>query len=340
VIELQGPVRSATGGVSAEAPFNAFMGDNMSKPFLTYEQQIDKLKNDKNLIIKDETYAIEKLKQIGYFKLISGYKHLFKNKTTKKYNDSVCFEDVFNLYCFDETLREINLRYLLKAEQQLKSMISYYFCEKYGDSQLAYLEKTNYNYTSCKNKNDIEKLVRILENYVTKETDYHYINHTKNKHKNLPLWVLINALTFGNISKMYSLLPQNLQICISKNYEFLNEKQLGQITKVLTKFRNACAHGERLFSYKTVDSIPDLLIHKKLNIPQKGNEYIYGKKDLYAVVISLKYLLTNDLFKEYKRDLLALINPYVKTSSISEKEFLNEMGFPENWNTISRFRKL
>ena len=48
----------------------------MSKPFLTYEQQIDLLKS-KNLIVADEEYAKITLSQIGYFSLIGGYKHPF-----------------------------------------------------------------------------------------------------------------------------------------------------------------------------------------------------------------------------------------------------------------------
>lgn len=313
----------------------------MPKPFLTYVQQIDKLKNEKNLIIEDEDYATEMLKQIGYFKLIGGYKHLFKNKTTKKFKDNTRFEDIVQLYMFDEMLRELNLKYILKAEQQLKSLISYYFCDRYGDSQTAYLTKTNYDYTTPKNKRDIDKLVKLLnDNYISHKTDYPYINHTKAKHGNLPLWVLISALTFGNISKMYLLFPQSLRISISKNYKFLNEKQLGQITTVLTKFRNACAHGERLFTYRTADSIPDLLIHKKLSIPQKGTQYKYGKNDLFAVVIALRYLLPSKLFTEYKRALSKLINDYLKHSSISSVDILNEMGFPTNWSDITKYKKL
>lgn len=313
----------------------------MSKPFLSYVQQTDKLRNEKNLIINDDAYALDMLKQIGYFKLIGGYKHLFKNKTTKKYKDNTHFEDIVCLYMFDEALRELHLKYILKVEQQLKSLISYYFCRKYGESQISYLTNTNYNYTTPKNKHDIDKLVKTLnDNYINRSTDYPYINHAKTKHGNLPLWVLVNALTFGNISKMYLLFSQGLQINISKNYRFVNEKQLGQITTVLTKYRNACAHGERLFTYKTNDSIPDLKIHSSLNIPKKGNQYIYGKNDLFSVVISLRYLLPKDQFLEYKQKLSKLINDYLKSSPIAKADFLNEMGFPINWSDITRYKKL
>lgn len=313
----------------------------MPKPFLSYVQQIEKLKNEKNLIIDDEDYAVQILKQIGYFKLIGGYKFLFKNKTTNKYNDNTHFEDIVKLYLFDENLREINLKYILKAEQHLKSLISYHFCEKYGDSQTAYLTKTNYEYTTYKNQHDIDKLIKLLnDNYIVHSTDYPYINHTKLKHGNLPLWVLINALTFGNISKMYLLFPQGLRINISKNYENLNEKQLGQVTAVLTKFRNACAHGERLYTYKTADSIPDLLLHKKLAIPKKGMQYKYGKNDLFSVVISLRYLLTSEQFKEYKQELNKIINNYLQNATIPQTDILNEMGFPPNWKDITKYRRL
>lgn len=60
-----------------------YYGGVMPKPFLCYEDQIKKLVNEKGLVISDTKYAIDMLKQIGYFGLISGYKLPFKNLTTK-----------------------------------------------------------------------------------------------------------------------------------------------------------------------------------------------------------------------------------------------------------------
>ena len=61
--------------------------------------------------------------------------------------------------------------------------------------------------------------------------------------------------------------------------------------KVLTLYRNVCAHNERLFSYHTYIDIPDTLLHKKLGISKNGSKYIYGKNDLFSVVIAFRYLL-------------------------------------------------
>ena len=312
----------------------------MQKIFLNYDQQIEKLKNEKNLLIDNEAYAKEILKQTSYYSLIGGYKDIFKNPTTKKYKDGTRFEDIVELYYFDELLRQLFLRYLIKVENGIKSQVSYYFTEKNGENQKEYLDTSNYNYSGKKNQRDIDRLIKILDGYVTKPTDYHYINHSQKKYGNVPLWVLTNALTFGNISKMYMLLPQDIQIKVSRNYQCVNEKQMVSILAVLVKFRNVCAHGERLFTYRTADSIPDLPIHRKLKITQKGSQYVNGKNDLFSVVIALRYMLNDQWYKEFIKELKALIDKYLKKhDSISEQELYEKMGFPENWRKITRYRK-
>jgi abortive infection bacteriophage resistance protein len=106
-------------------------------------------------------------------------------------------------------------------------------------------------------------------------------------------------------------------------------------------FRNICAHGERLYSYKTKNAIPDFPIHDKLGIIKKGKQYECGKHDLFAVVIALRYLLPKDLFKKFKQELANLLSKHLSaTSCYTEKEFLKYMGFPENWIKITRYRKL
>ena len=231
------------------------------------------------------------------------------------------------------------MKYLQKIERQMKSYISFYFCEKYGERQEEYLTSSNYNYSN-KNKRDIDRLIKILKRYTEGNTDYHYINHASAKYGNVPLWVLTNALTFGNISKMYMLLPQDIQIKVSRNYPCINESQMTSMLAVMVKFRNVCAHGERLFTYRTVDSIPDLPIHKKLGIAQKGTQYINGKNDLFSVVIALRYLLNDGWYREFIKELKALIDKYLKKhDSIAEQELYEKMGFPENWRKITRYRK-
>ena len=78
---------------------------------------------------------------------------------------------------------------------------------------------------------------------------------------------------------------------VCNDFHHIVRNELGKMLVILTKYRNICAHGNRLFNAKTQDSIPDLTAHKKLRIPKINSRYQQGKSDLFATVISLKYLL-------------------------------------------------
>lgn len=119
----------------------------MVKKFLTYEQQIYALEYDKQLSIPNHEYAFKKLEEIGYYSLIGGYKTLFKHAPSNKYIHGVTFDELVAFYYFDEELRTLFLKYILHVERHIKSMFSYYFCEKYGEQQSMYLDINNYNLT-------------------------------------------------------------------------------------------------------------------------------------------------------------------------------------------------
>ena len=96
---------------------------------------------------------------------------------------------------------------------------------------------------------------------------------------------------------MYKVLPQPLRSKICRHFPAVHQKQLERFLSVLTKYRNVCAHNDRLFTYRTVDQILDTSLHAKMALPKRGNQYMYGKQDLFAVVIAFRYLLPKENFK-------------------------------------------
>lgn len=311
----------------------------MVKQFLSYENQIAKLQNEKQLIISDPIYAKKVLTKLGYYSLIGGYKDLFKNPASGKYNYGVTFDEIVNFYYFDENLRSLFLKYILHVERHMKSMLSYHFAEKYGEKQEAYLNEYNYNLNK-KNQHEIQRLIKSLRKSISFPTHYAYIAHHIKTYGNVPLWVAMNALTFGQVSKMYQYAASDVRTKISKNFDGITEKQLHQFVTVIARCRNVCAHGERLYSFGIKEAIPDTKLHQKMHIPQRCGQYSCGKNDLFAVVIALKYLIDNEDFKTFKRDLAKQIYNVLKNCPhISEEILLNEMGFPMNWDKITRYKK-
>lgn len=313
--------------------------ENLSQIFYTYEQQIDKLISEKKLAVPDKAYAKEVLERISYYSLIGGYKEPFKHSASGNYKHGVTFEEIVSLYFFDEELRTLFLKYILHIERHMKSIISYYFCEKYGERQQEYLNPGNYTLTR-KNMNDVIRLVHSIQKAISLPSRYTYITHHADKYGNIPLWVAMNALTFGQVSKMYQYVPNDIQYKISQKFSHVTERELHQFMTVIARCRNTCAHGERLFSFHIRETIPDTTLHKKLDIIRKNGQYVSGKQDLFSVVIALCYLIGSDDFLQFKMKLSKLVTRVLKECPhLTKSQLLKEMGFPDNWSDITRYKK-
>ncbi len=201
------------------------------------------------------------------------------------------------------------------------------------------MNEQNYNLNK-KNQCEIQRLIKSLQKSVSLPTHYTYIAHHARTYGNIPLWVAMNALTFGQVSKMYQYATSDVRTKISKNFECITEKQLHQFITVIARCRNICAHGERLYYFGIKEAIPDMPLHFKMNIQKNRGQYCKGKNDLYAVVIALRYLLENEEFMIFKKNLLRLINRALKECPhISSEKLLSRMGFPANWDKIAQCKK-
>ena len=74
---------------------------------------------------------------------------------------------------------------------------------------------------------------------------------------------------------------------------------------------------------------------KYLNIDKFEGEYIYGKNDLFSVIIMMKQLLTksdfNDFINEFGYELEILEN---KITVFSNDVLLEKLGLPNDWEKI------
>jgi len=320
-----------------KAPSGAFRyiykgGMRLAKKFKTYDELVEFLKKEKQLLIPDEEKAKHVLKKTGYFSLISGYKDIFINPISKKYFERTTIDDIYFLYKFDSELKSIFLKYILIAERSIKASLSYNFSETYGELQTEYLAISNYDFANRSNKGGIHKLISIFSGHLN-NSDYIYIKHYKKKYQNVPLWVMIQAITLGQMAHMFDYLKATVPIKICKDFHNMDRMQMHTFLSVMTKHRNVCAHGERFFNYVTKDSIKNTVIHKKLGITEVNGRFVCGKNDLFSEVIILKYLLDKEDFRDFYYELKRCIQ-----KRKPDKRIMNMMGFPENWMKIIRLK--
>lgn len=317
----------------------------MDKPYTTYDEQL-KILTDKHLVIKDEEEVVKLLKKCSYFGLVTGYKHPFKDKEGF-YKIHTTINDIYALYSYDMELRELFLKYILIVENHIKSLISYCFCDSFGEEESAYLNANNYDYNQSK-QDEINYLIGKLKKEMNNYDSHPYLQHQKN-HGNIPLWVLVKVLTLGVISNMYSLLKPQTQTMVCKEFKYISEEDLAQMIEMLSRFRNVCAHNERLYDYKYIrikdgkmlsTEIRTTDVHKVLKLKTQKGSYVQGKNDLFSVVIIFKYLLSDEELSSFIESFDSVTNKLLsKTNIIQKSQILKLMGFPNNWQEIKNCPK-
>ena len=302
----------------------------MEKLFKSLDEQIEILKN-KGLIIEDEAFAREVLLRENYF-FINGYRGLLMNSySDKTFVVGSTFRELYNIFLFDRSIRNILFKNLLIIENQLKSIISYQLSKKYGYKDKDYLNIKNFTNDKSKLrrvKDVVEKMKRqIRVNGAHHMATMHYMNH----YGYIPLWVLVKVLSFGIVTELYYILKPEDQVAIA-DILGVSTSYLENFLPVLANYRNLCAHEDIVFDHKTEKGIINTPFHEKMHIPVMDEEYIYGKNDVFSVLIILKYLLRKDdfrlLMKEFDYEIQKLDGGI---DSIPVDKILDQLGFPKNY---------
>ncbi len=310
----------------------------IEKQFKNLDEQLEIFKH-KGLIISDENYAKQVLLRENYF-FLNGYRHLFvKSLTNRNFKENTRFEELYSLFLFDRSFRNILFKNLLVIENNLKSITSYQLSKKYGYREKDYLKAKNFTQAPERQKqvNDLLKKMKrqIRVNGTQHSATLHYVAN----YGYIPLWILVKVLSFGIVSEMFSILKPEDQNEIAKVYNIDTESIITYLP-ILANYRNLCAHEDILYDNRTQKEIEDTIYHQILKIPKENGEYIYGKNDLFALIIILKQMLQKEEFKNMIIELDNVVQTLnYNLTTIRLEDVLNKMGFPLNWKDLAKIER-
>lgn len=317
------------------------MSMKYDKPFKTYDEQIS-LMRSRGIKVEHNRQTIEKLSSISYYSLINGYKSTFlQSPNADIFVSGTTFDMIYDLSLLDMHISSIILKYTLLIERSLKTKIAYRISKQYGIHHKDFLDSKNY---SIRNNQKGKELLSHIENKCTspyKNTaSYHYA-HNKN---HVPPWIVVNDLSFNKIIEWYKILkPDNKNyicrymipfdnsiISIDSKKEFLKKA-----IYILLEYRNSFAHGNKVFSSRIKNILPkrplfDILRENKIIL--FNSEYNSGlaKKDLYAVFISILFLIQDyEILTFFRVELMIWLKQY-EGKRIFNKSYYNILGLPDN----------
>ena len=254
--------------------------------------------------------------------------------TDKTFISGSTFSELYSLFLFDRYSRNIFFKNLLIIENRLKSVISYQMSKKYGYKEKDYLNVKNFT-NDPEKKRRVHDVIEKMKRQIRINTSRHNATlHYLNNYGYIPLWILVKVLSFGMVCELYSILKDEDKLEIATIFG-LSKEYLEDFLPILSNYRNLCAHEDIVFDHKTERVIPDTEYHKKLNIFKMDDEYIYGKNDIFAVIIIFKFLLEDDEFrlmlKEFDYEFEKLD---ARIDSIPVEKILDTMGIPKNFMDI------
>ena len=299
-----------------------------SKTFKDLNEQINILKS-RGLIINDVDITKDILLRENYF-FVNGYRHPFL-ENENKYKKGTTFEEVYSLFLFDRSLRNIIFKYLLIVENNIKSILSYQLSKKYGYKESDYLKTKTFD-----NKPNKYRQIEDLINKMKRQVRINGFQHSATRHYMynygyVPLWILVKVLSFGIVSEMYSILKIEDRIEIAKIFN-ISAEDLSIYLPLLSNYRNLCAHEDILYENKTQRMINDTVYHKMLGIDQVDSEYVLGKNDIFSLIIILKRILREEDFKNMMSELENKINTLAYNLKTIDISIIRDiLGFPNNW---------
>lgn len=278
------------------------------------------------MVISDESTAAHYLERIGYYRL-GGYCKTFQlpSDPNHRYRAGVSFDDVLNLYVFDRKLRLLVLDAIERIEVAVRGGISNAMSLRYGPHWFmdpAHFAKGFDHITFLKGiedetgKHDLKKRSPFSTHYYSKY----------NRPDLPPSWMVVETLSFGVWSKVYSnLIDNKVRAAIAKGFiDSASIHVFESWIRALTVLRNICAHHSLLWC-RVFDVQPQMVVI--------GGVMLHDTSRFFAFAGMIQRLLVKVApDSAWAVRLFELIN---ENPSLP----IEQMGFRQNWHK-SQFWKI
>jgi len=272
----------------------------------TFEEQVEILKS-RGLVISDVDSAIRTLQRINYYRLSAYTLSLKKND---QFLPDITFEHVVALYEFDRRFRYLIMEMVEQVEIAFRTHISYHIAYTYGP--LGHLNPQHFD--------NHDAFLAELEKELKRSQELFIKHHYEKYEGKIPVWVAIEVLSFGALSKLFSNMKNDDKNQIAKRNYRAPAIYLESWLKCMSYIRNICAHYGRLYNRP---------LTSKPRLDRKSKQLGIDQGKIFAHLYVLKDLIPDrDKWLNFIIRLEALLSEY------SEVVELDRIGFPEDWEAV------
>lgn len=286
-------------------------------PLKTWQEQVELLNSRHNIAVTSDISAQEVIKNYSYYTLVNGYQRaLEKESDSEIFIDGINIETLGSIQLIESHISSDLLHHILTIEKKIKTIFQYEISEEFGELQNNYLNYTNY---STRERYDRKSTIKKVENVANND---HKVSKSLKKYRkegNVPPWILVNDLTFGQLNRWYMVSPNKVRKNVVSEFILTSDMQeksmesFELILQLLLDFRNGLAHGDVISKISSRAKIhywiwKNFYGENVINIIEYEENNL-GKSDLYALFLILGIFLS----KVEKAILLSSLKGYLQT---------------------------
>lgn len=293
--------------------------DTQDKKFLTYNRQMKKLRNDKQIGCQGSDHK-RILIRSGYFNLVNGYKEPFINSTkadgSHSYLPGTSLDQLYEVKKFDDKLRLLLLRYITQIEEEVRALTAYQFDRCNDNGQIHWYESGAYD-----NKYPVSFIMSTISKAYGEisKSKLEYVSFYMRNHSMIPTWIMLKTVNFSTFIDVLHYSKSNVKHSICNLYGMTDANNKPSVKLLigslhwLRKVRNACAHNERIYSIEraTRQNNKKTGRIKEKYITQMRSSYLRGNgssnQKLIDIIIYFKYYLPPKEFSDFISELKSML---------------------------------
>lgn len=286
------------------------------KPAISLDDQVNLLV-ERGMAVPDPDRARHYLQFIGYYRL-SGYWRYYADyddPDLKRFRPGTTFDSILSLYIFDRKLRVLLLDAFERIEVAVKAELS----QSVGHAQGPFWLCDAANFDRGSHDYIISDVKEAIGNPGANNHQHVFIKHFYKKYSDPfpPCWMVMEALSFGAVSRIYKSLKGFLRIPVSKAFG-LQHDVFESWLHALAFGRNVCAHHCRVWN-RAFTIAPKIPKEYRRDWPPAAPSKLYV---LCCMIHHMMEVIADD--SNWSGRLRELINERPDVP-------LAAMGFPENW---------
>lgn len=312
--------------------------NKLNYEYHSFEELVNIAYNKHNIKhFTDLNTAINILKNHPYYTLVNGYQRaLEETGHHEHFREGISLELLEKFHTYETILSSSILGILIAFETKLKNIVQDTVAQHFGFLENDYLDISKY-----RNDKHISR-TQLMSTFSFISKEKRKVNHSTKKYRkngNVPPWILVNELTFGQVKRWYFLLPAKLKEQVTNEFNYFNipKERFLEFFKIsldiLNDFRNGLAHGDVLNKIIIKDSVHyfhlKYAFSENIISEQEFNTQRIGNNDLFGSILLL-FMLAPTVYRQILyidlKSTLGLFNTEIDLNSSQSRRLL---GIPD-----------